>query len=385
MKERRSWPSYSEKEMMAVSEVLRSGLTNYWTGSNCKLFEEEFADYIGCKGRAISVSNGTVALEIILKALGIGVGDEVIVPSRTYVATASAVAMVGARPVFADIDVNSGNLTAYEIAKCLSKQTRAVIIVHFAGWPCEMKEILELVRNTGLLLIEDCAQAHGATYKGSCVGSFGDAAAFSFCQDKIISTGGEGGMAIFREDEHWRCAWSLKDHGKNYDKMASSNDEAGFKWAVDSIGSNYRMTEMQAAIGRHQLKMLDGWLSQRRYNATTLERVFTKFDFLRIPEVPAHISHARYKLYAYLKRHVDKRDELVREMCAMGVACAHGGCSEVYLERVFQDNGYAPKIFRPNARQLGKSSIMFLVDPSFTKADIQEVAARCEKVLKCYS
>ena len=213
------WPFFSEDEIEAVAEVLRSGKVNYWTGSECRQFEQEYANFTETR-YAISLANGTLALEAALHSLGIGPGDEVVVPSRTFIATASCVAMSGARPVVADIDSESQTLTAETVRDVLTPRTRAIIAVHLAGWPCDMDPLCELGRARDLYVIEDCAQAHGATYKGRPVGGLGDVGAFSFCQDKIITTAGEGGMLVTNNPDIWRRAWEFKDHGKNFDEMA---------------------------------------------------------------------------------------------------------------------------------------------------------------------
>ena len=208
-----TWPRFDEEEIYAAEQVLRSGKVNYWTGEEGKIFEKEFAEYVGVK-HGIAVANGTVALELALEALGIAEGDEVIVPSRTFIASASAVVMRGAVPKIADIDPVSQNISVKSIRDQISPRTKAIIVVHLGGWPCEMDEILAIARNHNLFVIEDCAQAHGASYKGKRVGSFGDIAAFSFCQDKIMTTAGEGGMVVTNNPTLWKRAWSFKDHGE---------------------------------------------------------------------------------------------------------------------------------------------------------------------------
>jgi dTDP-4-amino-4,6-dideoxygalactose transaminase len=211
-----SWPSYSEEEVSAVSRVLRSGLVNYWTGEECRMFEAEFADHCGA-AHAVALANGSVAIELALKCLGVGPGDEVIVTPRSYFASVSSIVLAGAVPVFADVDLGTQNITASTIKECLTSKTRAVICVHLAGAPCDMDPILELASAHDLRVIEDCAQAHGARYKGRMVGTMGDVGAWSFCQDKIMTTGGEGGMVTTNRRDVWSAMWSHKDHGKSWD------------------------------------------------------------------------------------------------------------------------------------------------------------------------
>jgi dTDP-4-amino-4,6-dideoxygalactose transaminase len=378
------WPSMSEDEVEAVRVVLRSGKLNYWTGEEVRQFEDEFASFAGCR-HAIAVANGTVALELALYALRIGEGDEVIVPSRTFVASASCVIMRGAKPVFADVDPVSQTLTAASIRDVLTPNTKAIITVHLAGWPCDMDPIIELARENGLKVIEDCAQAHGATYKGRAVGCLGDAAAFSFCQDKIMSTGGEGGMLTTNDDELWGLAWSFKDHGKNHGTAHEQQTSSGFRWLHDSFGTNWRLTEMQAAIGRSLLAKLPGQLKLRRRNANILTQRFDTLPALRVTIPSEEIGHAYYKYYAFLRPECLcdgwSRDRVLQAIVAEGVPCFSGSCSEIYLEKAF------PSDLRPAqrlqvARQLGETSLMFLVHPTLSERDMLDTALAVEKVLK---
>ena len=378
------WPSLSEDEVEAASTVLRSGKLNYWTGEEGRRFEAEFAAVAGCQ-HAVAVANGTLALELALYGLGIGAGDEVIVPSRTFVASATCVVSRGARPVFADVDPTSQTLTADTIRKVLSPHTKAIIAVHLAGWPCDMDPIVELAREHGLRVIEDCAQAHGATYKGRPVGCLGDVAAFSFCQDKIMSTGGEGGMLTTNDDELWKRAWSFKDHGKRHEAAAIGQTSSGFRWLHDSFGTNWRLTEMQAAIGRSLLAKLPSQVECRRRNANILNRRFATIPALRVTIPPPEIGHAYYKYYVFLRpewlRDGWSRDHLLRAVVAEGIPCFSGSCSEVYLEKAFPENMRPAKRLQV-ARQLGDTSLMFLVHPTLSEEDILDTARAVEKLLK---
>jgi dTDP-4-amino-4,6-dideoxygalactose transaminase len=381
------WPSLSEDEVAAASAVLRSGKLNYWTGEEVRQFENEFASFAGCQN-AIAVANGTVALELALYSLRIGPGDEVIVPSRTFVASASCVIMRGAKPVFADVDPISQTLTASSIREVLTPSSKAIIAVHLAGWPCDMDPIIELAREHGLKVIEDCAQAHGATYRDQPVGCLGDAAAFSFCQDKIMSTGGEGGMLTTNDDELWERAWSFKDHGKNHGTAHQQQASSGFRWLHDSFGTNWRLTEMQAAIGRSLLAKLPGQVELRRRNANILSQRFGTLPALRVTIPPREVGHAYYKYYVFLRpewlRDGWSRDHLLQAIVAEGIPCFSGSCSEIYLEKAF------PQDMRPTqrlqvARQLGETSLMFLVHPTLSEEDMLDTALAVEKVLKSAS
>jgi len=374
-----TWPYYSPDEIEAVARVLASGKVNYWTGQEGRLFEKEFAEHLGVP-HAVALANGTVALEAALLALGIGSGDEVIVPPRTFVATASAVVLRGARPVFADVDPNSGNLTAESVEQGLSPRTRAVIIVHLGGWPCEMDPILDLARAHNLAVIEDCAQSHGSRYRGRLTGSLGDIAAFSFCQDKIISTGGEGGMLVTSSEDLWLAAWSAKDHGKDWTAVyEAAADSPGapppsFRWLHHSFGSNWRMTEPQAAIGRLQLRKLNKWVERRRRNAQLLAEGLGDLAALRVPQPPPHTEPSYYRFYAYVRPDALRtgwdRDRILAEFAARKIPALVGSCSEVYLEKAFAAARLQPPERLPVARELGETSIAFLTHPTLSEETV---------------
>jgi len=380
------WPHYTQDEIDAVSRVLASGKVNYWTGTEARAFEKEYAEHAGCR-HAIALANGTVALELALYALGIGAGDDVVVPSRTFIASASCAVMRGARPVVAEVDPVSQNLTADAIRAVLTPRTRAIVAVHLAGWPCDMDPIMALARERELKVVEDCAQAHGATYKRRPVGSIGDVGAFSFCQDKIITTGGEGGLLVTNDNVLWSKAWSYKDHGKSYDAVYQRPAPAPglFNWIHESFGTNWRMTEMQAALGRAQLRKLAGWCEARQRNAAALGRGLANVPGLRLTLPPADIGHAYYKYYAFVRPETLKadwsRDRIVQAISAEGVPCAVGSCSEIYLEKAFPES-LRPAARFPIARALGETSLMFMVHPTLGDLDMRDTARAVERVLR---
>lgn len=384
MKSFAPWPHYEEDEIEAVRRCLVSGKVNYWTGEECRRFEAEYAEHVGVR-HAIALANGTVALELALYALGIGPGDEVITTSRTFIASASCAVMRGAKPVVAEVDPVSQNVTLDTIRKVVTPRTKAIIAVHLAGWPCEMDAIMEFADANGIKVIEDCAQAHGATFKGKPVGSFGHMAAFSFCQDKIISTGGEGGMLVTNDTDLWKKAWAFKDHGKSYDAVYNREHPVGFRWLHESFGTNWRMTELQAAIGRLQLRKLPRWLEARRRNAGLLDRGFQGIDGLRLTIPGKEIGHAYYKYYAFLeleKLHNDwDRNRVLNAINAEGIPCFTGSCGEIYREKAFQDAGYAPENPWPVAHALGETSLCFLVHPTLIEQDMQNTVAAVRKVM----
>lgn len=380
---RTGWPRFEPDEIGAAVAVLRSGRVNYWTGNEGRAFEREFA--AACNSRyAVAMANGTVALEAALHALGIGTGDEVVVTPRSFIASASCVAMRGARPVFADVDPVSQNISAATIAPTLSERTRAILCVHLAGWPCDMDPILALARARDIEVIEDCAQAQGALYKGRPVGSLGDIAAFSFCQDKITTTAGEGGMVVTNDPDLWQQCWSWKDHGKDW-SATQREHPPGFRWLHASFGTNGRMTELQAAIGRLQLRKLPAWLAARRRNAALLNELLADVDCLRVPRPPLEVDHAYYKYYAFLRpdhlRPGWNRDRIVAEVTAKGVPCFSGSCPEIYDEKVFTRAGLQPPSRLPVARELGATSLMLLVDHTLDEGAIRRTAAALRQVL----
>jgi dTDP-4-amino-4,6-dideoxygalactose transaminase len=379
------WPCFTEQEVDAVRSTLLSNQVNYWTGCEGKLFEREFALWAGVS-YAIALSNGTVALDAALAALGIGNGDEVVVTPRTFFASVSCVVNAGGVPVFVDVDRDSQNITAETISKSLSPQTRAILCVHLAGWPCEMDAINDLAEEYGLAVIEDCAQAHGARYKGESVGSLGHVGAWSFCQDKIMTTGGEGGMVTSKDRDLWSKMWSLKDHGKSWEAVYERHHPPGFRWLHESFGTNWRMTEMQAAIGRVQLGRMRDWHRQRLDNAEAIWTACREVSGVRIPVIPEHIEHAAYKCYMFIKPQALKsgwsRDRIMKEIVAKGVPCYSGSCSEVYLEKAFDHTAWRPKERLQVARELGETSMMFLVHPGIGASEVERTIDAVTDIMK---
>ncbi|MDG1752509.1 MAG: DegT/DnrJ/EryC1/StrS aminotransferase family protein [Thalassotalea sp.] len=374
------WPSFSEEEITAVSKVLSSNKVNYWTGQEGRNFEKEFANYTDCK-YAVAVANGTLALDLALQSLNIGKGDEVIVTSRTFIASISCVVNAAATPVFADIDLNSQNINAESISAVLTDKTKAVICVHLAGWPCEMDDIMSLANKNNFYVIEDCAQAHGAKYKGKSVGSIGHIGAWSFCQDKIMTTGGEGGMFTTNDENIWRKAWAFKDHGKSYEAVYEKEHPPGYRWLHESFGTNWRLTEMQSAIGRIQTARMPQWHKTRVEYANKILSACKAFNFIHVPEIPSHIEHAFYKCYVFIKpeklpKNVS-RDAIIEAFNDINIPCYSGSCSEVYLEKAFDGQSYKPNKPLKNAKQLGETSLMFLVHPTLNE---NEVDLTCQAI-----
>ena len=377
------WPSFSNEEINSVKEVLSSNKVNYWTGNQCRKFEKEFATWSDSM-YAVSLANGTLALDIALKALEIGKGDEVIVTSRSYIASATSIINSQATPVFVDVDLSSQNITPENISSAITKNTKAILCVHLAGWPCDMDEIISLAKANDLFVIEDCAQAHGAKYKGVSVGSIGDIGCWSFCQDKIMTTGGEGGMVTTNNEALWLKMWEYKDHGKSYEAVYRKDHPEGFRWLHESFGTNWRMTEMQGAIGRIQLTRMTEWTRIRNFNADILTETFSNFAN---EEGPIQIHklkceqgsvHAYYKYYVFVNEESLKkgwdRDRIISEITSSGVPCIHGSCSEIYLEKAFDNTDFRPINRLQNAKRLGETSMAFLVHPTLSEKEMHTMA-----------
>ncbi len=378
------WPSFTQAEADAVSKVLLSNKVNYWTGQECREFEKEFAQFAGTD-YAVAVANGTVALDLALKALGIGQGDDVIVTSRTFLASASSIVTAGANPVFADVELDSQNISRRTIEAVITPNTKAIICVHLAGWMCDMDPIMQLAEEKGIFVIEDCAQAHGAKYKGKSAGSIGHIGAWSFCQDKIMTTGGEGGMVTTNDEDLWKKMWSYKDHGKNYDSVYNTQHPPGFRWLHDSFGTNWRMMEMQAVIGRLQLKQMPEWMAKRNANMARIQAAFENSPYFTVAKPSSDYVHAAYKCYVQVNTSALtedwSRDRIMAEINALNVPCFSGSCSEVYLEKAFDGTPWRPAQSLPQAKQLGATSLMFLVHPTLSEHSLQKTVDAIQAVI----
>ena len=379
------WPSFSEEEVAAAAAVIASNKVNYWTGQEGRAFEREFAEWAGT-AHAVALANGTLALDVALKAMNIGPSDEVIVTPRTFIASASTVVSAGATPVFADVDADSGNISPATIAAVLTEKTKAIIPVHLAGWPCDMHGIMALAADRDIWVVEDCAQAHGAKVGDRSVGSIGHVGAWSFCQDKIMTTGGEGGMVTTDDPDLWSAMWSYKDHGKSWEAVYEREHAPGFRWVHESFGTNWRMLEVQSAIGRIQLGRMQAWNARRTFIAQAVAAALKPFaGAVRVPAPAQGLTHAYYRQYAYVRpdglRSGWSRDRIVAELNARSVPVMQGSCSEVYLEKAFDGTPWRPAERLPVARDLGETSLMFLTHPTMTDEEIGRHVAAIGDVL----
>ena len=380
-----SWPYFDKNDVAKAKEILESGKINYWTGSEGREFEKEFSKYVNVD-YSVAVDNGTNALILAAHALGISKGDEVIMSPRTFVASAFSIMHLGAKPIFVDIDRNSQNMDASLIEQAITPNTKAIMAIHIAGWPCEMNIIQDICKKYNLYLIEDCAQAHGAQYNNQSVGSFGDVNAWSFCQDKIMSTAGEGGMVTTNNKELWKKVWSFKDHGKNYDTVYNKEHSPGFRWLHEDHGTNARLTEIQSGIGRLQLRKLDSWIDKRTKLANIFNDGFKNIDGLRIALSPDHIKHAHYKYYVFVENKKLKdgknRDFIMNALNAMGTPCYSGSCSEIYKEKAFDKLFPKGHTALPVAKELAETSLMFLVHPTIDEEDIYTIVDQTKSIMK---
>ena len=248
-----------------------------------------------------------------------------------------------------------------------------------------MDPIMQLAEEKGIFVIEDCAQAHGAMYKGKSAGSIGHIGAWSFCQDKIMTTGGEGGMVTTNDEHLWKTMWCYKDHGKNFDSVYNKQHQPGFRWLHDSFGTNWRMMEMQAVIGRLQLKHMPEWTAKRNTNMARIQAVFEHSPYFTVAKPSSDYVHASYKCYVQVN--VDalpegwSRDRIMAEISVQAVPCFSGSCSEVYLEKAFDETPWRPVTRLANAKALGESSLMFLVHPTLSEHSLQKTVDAIQSVL----
>lgn len=379
------YPKYSKEEILAVSNVLKSGKVSSWSGNLCKKFEQKFSKYHDLK-YGVAVSNGSVALEIALKALDLPKKSEIIVTPRSFVISASCVLNLGYKAVFADVD-DLGNLSAKSVIKKINNNTKAIILVHIDGNPIEMDEYKKIIKNKNIKIIEDCSQSHGAIYKNKKVGSFGDISIWSFCNDKIISTGGEGGMICTNNVKYYKKCWSIKDHGKNFKLNIKNSYSSSFKWTHDYKGSNYRLTELQAAIGIIQLKNLNNQLKKRRHIVNYLinnliyfknSKLISYFNnrcngcIIKKTKCLNKCRHSYYRFNIILNRkYISKRNKIIRKLLKKKIIVGVGSCPTIYKEKVFTKNQKI-KYIAKNAEELGKKIISFKIDPNLSKLQIKK-------------
>lgn len=402
------WPVFTDEMIQAAIEPLKTGKCNYWTGKLGMEFEQKFAEWCGAS-YGICTSSGTTALHTALGGLGIGPGDEVIVPSYTFIASSMSVAQAGAIPVFADVEPQSHTISAEDIEAKVSGQTRAVIVVHLYGEVADMDAINAVARKHGLLVIEDSAQAHGATYDGKKVGTLGDIGAFSFCQSKTFTTGGEGGCVVTNdEDVAWRCR-AFRDHGYDVEKrMALLELEATLPYIHNTLGFNFRMTEMQAAIGLEALKIIDTWnLPRRRRNGEYLIQRLK--DIPQIIRLPIHNDRIQNGFWLFpIIVDIDALScdirQLGKALTAEGIPNGPVMWPQSYKERCYSEhNGFGPlrypfkapyarpeavdykNCYCPNAAWVEERCFWVPTHPTYELEHMKLIADGIEKVIEAYA
>ena len=376
---------FSDEEISAVSDVLRSGYVNKWFGTITNSFEEEFANYFKLDN-ALTMANGSLALEAAYEILEFNEGDEIITTPRTFIATASAAILKGAKVRFADVDIDSGNISSETIEPLINSKTKAITVVHLGGWPADIKNISLLAKSYNVKLIEDCSQSHGAMFDKQYVGTFSDLSVWSFCNDKIMSTCGEGGMISAKDSEIFKKLWSYRDYGKDKELVDNLPQDSSFKWLHSNFGSNLRMTELQSAVGKLHLSKLENWIKIRTKNAEKFISHLSKIPSVRVPIPNQNIKSAWYKFYCYVVPEALKkdwsRDRIIKEINDLGFPAFSGSCSEIYLERCFRDHDLVKSKRLPNAKKLGETSLMFLVHPTISNEEITSYVSVVSKVLR---
>lgn len=403
------WPQFCDEAKQAAMETLDSGKVNYWTGKKGVEFEEKFASFNGV-GFAISTNSGTSALHTALAAMGIGPGDEVIVPSYTFIATSFCVLQAGAIPVFADVNRHDHCISVEDVERKITPRTKAIIPVHLYGNVCDMDPILELARKHDLRILEDCAQAHGATYKGRRVGSLGDAGAFSFCQSKAFTTGGEGG-AIITSDENlaWECR-SFRDHGYNVrERVRLLELEQKLPYIHDRVGYNYRLTEMQSAIGIHELARFESWnLANRQRNGQILLDSLSELS--EILYLPIHTAERQNGFFVFpITLNMDQIDcdmkAFLNALTAEGVPNHPVFWPQCYQESAYREQHGFGEVNFPfkskeytdpasadyttvkceNAAWHQDRTFITVVHPTLDEAQMHAIATGIKKVIQAYS
>jgi perosamine synthetase len=361
-------PLLDEKEVEAVAKVLRSGVltSRAQSGSMVCMFEKAFADFAEAK-HAFAVSSGTAALQLSLLASGVGHGDEVIVPSFTFVATAETVVLVGAKPVFVDIDPESYNIDPEKIRKTITKRTKAIVPVDIFGLPADVKPIREIADERCLMVVEDAAQAHGARYMGKSAGSFADLACWSFYASKNMTTG-EGGMITTDSDEFVERLPCMRTHGETGEYVSTM------------IGGNFRMPEVEAAIGYVQLRKLPLFLKARRKNAEGLLSGLRGLNWLQLPAVPKGCKHSWYLFTVRLNEADSKRrNRVVSELRKLGIGATVYYPTPVHMMPFYRRFS---KHRLPNTEKAAEQVLSLPVHPEVTEEQIDYIASSLKKMKK---
>jgi len=390
-----TWPHYTQSEAEIIKQVLLSNKVNYWTGTETRKFEIEFKHTIRCR-YTIAVSNHDAAFDLALLGLDIQSGDEVILSPLTDFYSINSLVAIGATPIFADVCPQTNNITHETVAEVISAQTKAVVCLHYAGLPCDMDPILDLAFSKNLSVVEDCSQALGAQYKGHPVGSLGDISYFSFSDDAIVTTAGEGGMVATNKFQFWDRMRAHKDGGKSFDKMTylmPIND----KLVHDRFGTNLRMTELQGAIGRLQLKNIKRWNVKRNAYLTSIWKTVSAIDGLFAPldshssnvlagDLQDQIIHGGYKCIVLVDPLTLNpgwdRDAIVEELQELGVPCYSAKYEEVYHQTAVKEARLCPAEILHGAQYFSEHGILFDVHPALSIKDVDKICRDIKAIMQ---
>jgi len=384
--QKKNWPNFSKSLLLKINKILSNGVINYTTGNLGITFEKKFSEFIGNK-YSIVTCNGTVALEVAIKSLDLPRNSEIIVPARSFFASASCIVNTGNIPVFADVDLATQNILSTDIERKINKKTKAIICVHLAGLPCDMEKIVKLAKQHKLKIIEDCSQAHGAMIDNSNVGTFGDVATWSFCNDKIISTLGEGGMISTNYKKIYKFCKTYINHGTNINKKKSNK----FIYNKNSFGTNLRITEIQSIAGLDQLKNLKKVQKIRENISKNFFKIIIKYKkFFNTFYTSKNVKSAWYRFYFFVKPNVKNfkklRFKIIKDLNRMNVKCSTGSCPEIYLETAFKTlKNFKFKRLK-NCKLLGETSIALEINHTLNrneqKKDLTKLASVLKKNLK---
>ncbi len=381
------WPQFSKSEIKLVNKILKSGKVNYWTGEYGRKLESSFSKLVN-KKYSLAISNATIGLEYSLSSLNLKNTDEVLVTPRSYFSSASCILKVNAMPVFCDVEIDSQNISVESIKNNINKNTKAIIVVHLGGNPANITEIKKIALKNNITLIEDCSQAHGAKYKGKIVGSFGDIAIWSFCNDKIISSGGEGGIICLNNKKLYDKLWCYRDIGKNRRKFLKIKSKFYFQWLHDEIGTNFRMTELQSALALSQLKNLDKTIKKRKFIADSYINSLKNIFWLKYLKDDNMYSSARYRLNISIDQEIVKgkfyAKNIINLLNKNILICNEGPCPLIFLEKGFRNKRYKTKYLK-NSYYLQNNNISLLIDPTMTKKDIKKLVNEFTNVIEYFS
>ena len=380
---RKDWPNFSKSLVSKVGKIIKSGTINYTIGPYGKIFENQFSKFIGTK-YSVAVCNGTAALEVAIKSLKLPKKSKILVPARSFFSSASCIVNTGHIPIFLDVDRQTQNISVNEIEKKMTKDTRVIICVHLAGLPCDMYKIKKIAKKKNLKIIEDCSQAHGASINKKYVGSFGDLSTWSFCNDKIISTLGEGGMISTNNKKIYEFCKSHINHGTS---TQNTKQSYGFNYNKDYFGTNLRITEIQSLAGSEQLKNLKKIQKKREKMAKDYFNLISQYkEYFESYYPEKQIKSAWYRFYFFLKTNIKNsqkiRIRIIKNLRINGLKSFTGSCPEIYLEKSFKKLKNFKQKRLKNCKSLGEKSIALDLNHTLSYSVHKKNIIIFEKVIK---